>query len=333
MSVQANPTSFGDQPIVNDMEMRIAKLFDEMADNPQNELYLKHQIMLCSHLTQEHDRTFSFAYDLLEKDTTGIHKADCYLVLARVHNDKKEIDKAIEYYRKTIAVDPKFAEAISELASMYEDKNDFDTALEVYKLFDAEGFEDMQVHKYRNQGFCYFNKKEFDIALENFQKALELLGDEKDENLINNIGGCYFNRNNFPEAFNCFRKSLEINPQSAVAHYGIGLCYQHTDDAYRALHHYFEAIKIKPDYTEAYNNIAAVTVNEEGDYKKAIEMFNTAIANSTNEESLTIIYANLARVYRTLKEFDLADYYHAQLMNSLGFGGLFDFLREDDEEE
>ena len=136
--------------------------------------------------------------------------------------------------------------------------------------------------------------------------------------------------NHFQEASSCFKKALEISPLSAVAHYGLGLCYQHTNDGYRALHHYFEALKLKPDYLEAYNNIAAVTVNEDGDFKAGVDMLKKAIDNCPDKNSLTIIYLNLYRVYSTLKEFALADYYHAEYMKSVGFDVFFE--EEDDED-
>ncbi|HEX3009900.1 MAG TPA: tetratricopeptide repeat protein, partial [Bacteroidales bacterium] len=143
------------------------------------------------------------------------------------------------------------------------------------------------------------------------------------------IGGCYFNLENYTEAFSWFRKSLERNPQNATAHYGLGLCYHHTGDSLRSLHHYFEAIKLKPDYTEAYNNIASVSINQESDYKTGIEMLKKGIENCSDESVLTMIYLNLSRAYNTLGEFALADHYKAEYLKSWGF----DFIIEEDDDD
>ena len=120
-----------------------------------------------------------------------------------------------------------------------------------------------------------------------------------------------------------FKKALEKNPKSSNAHYGMGLCYQYTDDPYCALHHYFAAIKIKPDFIEAYNNIAAITINVEGDIKQGIEILNKALENNKDKESRSLIYQNLSRVYHRTYQYDLAEHYKKEFIKSVGLEGLF----------
>lgn len=322
-------TSVADQPAETYIERSIANLRNALHEHPEDELHLKQQILIYAQIKENEDEVIGLALELIAMDVDKIYAGDCFLILGRMYAKKNETKEAIEYYRKAIAADPKHEEAILELATLYENKFDYDAALAVYDYLDKECFADIRESMYHYKGVCYYRKKEYEKALECFQTSLEMSSDDVDEELTENIGACFLNMKNYTEAFSWFRKSLEINPQSADAHYGLGLCYQQTNDSYRAMHHYFEAVKIRPDFTDAYNNIAAVTINQEGDYKAGIEMLKKAIDTCTDKKSLTIVYLNLTHVYKRLREFTLADYYKAEYMKSLGFDVSFE---EDDDD-
>lgn len=330
MNILPYRKSVADEPADTYVERNIAYLRDLLREHPEDELHLKQQILIFSHINEKEDDVIDLAFELMTIDVDKVYVCDCYFILARMYAKKKESKQAAEYYHKAIEADPEHDEAILELADLYESEFDYDAALDAYDYLDKPCFEDMKDSMYRYKGVCYYNKKEYEKALEYFQRSLETDSDDKTGTLFDDIGGCYFNMQNYTEAFGWFRKSLEKDPECAESHYGLGLCYQHTDDGYRALHHYFEAVKIKPDYINAYNNIAAITINQESDYKQGIAMLQKAIDNCEDTNSLTMVYLNLTRVYKRLCEFELADYYKAQYMKSLGFDVLFE---DDDEDE
>jgi tetratricopeptide (TPR) repeat protein len=329
MDFQSYIETVASRPATTYMEKAIANWCNELRENPKNELWAKQQILMCAHLDEDENVVIDLALEMMAMDVEKIYAADCFFVLGRMYAKKKETTKAIEYYQKTIESDPEHDMAIGELAAIYEDLSDYDAAIAVYNHLDTEFFTDMKEYMYRNKGLCYYEKKEYEKALECFQAALAINSDDELEMITDNIGGCYFSLENYPEAFNWFRKSLEQNPQNATAHYGMGLCYEHTGDSYRALYHYWEAIKIRPDYTDAYNNFAAVTINQEGDYKAGIEMLKKAIDNCKDKKETTIVYNNLYRAYTLLREFTLANYYQNEYMKSLGFDSIVD---DDDDE-
>jgi len=258
---------------------------------------------------------------------------EIYFVLARAYTDKNDINQAIECYRKIIAIDPGSSEVIYDLAALYEKQKDIDAALSVYDYLDNEAINCGKEDMYRCKGTLYYNRKEWNKALDCYQRAYELSTDDTDGWIIESLGETYWQIKNYKESTIWFKKALEINPQSSNAHYGMGLCYQHTNDAYRALHHYFEAIKIKPDFTNAYNNIAAITINVEGDIKRGIEMLNKALENNKDKASLAQIYQNLSRVYNKIYEYDLAGYYQKEFLKSVGLDILLSENDEDDNEE
>ena len=317
-----------DKPAKTYIDRQLAHLHNLLAEHPEDKVQLMHQILVYM-FCKDPDEIISYAFELLEADQKKEYTDEIYISLARAYTDKNELSQAIEYYRKSIAIDPVSCEIIYDLADLYVKQKDIDAALSVYEYLDNEAIKCGKEDMYRCKGTLYYNRMEYDKALDCYQRAYELSTDASDMWIIESIGETYWQMKNFKESSAWFKKALEINPQSSSAHYGMGFCYQNTDDAYRALHHYFEAIKIKPDYTNAYINIAAVTINDEGDIKKGIEMLNKALENNSDKNSLSLIYQNLSRVYHRTFEYDLAEYYKKKFIKSVGLEGLFQEYNDD----
>lgn len=319
------------------VERQLVNLRSALEEDPDDKVQLMQQILIFM-CREDPDEIIRYAFELQKVDVEMEYTYDIYLVLARTYAGKKDINQAIEYYRKAIANDPSVKDGILELADLYEKQKDIDSALSVYDYLDNEDIMDGKEDMYCNKGSLYYSRKEWDKALECYLGAYDLTAENPDVWIIECIGATYWQMENYKESSIWFNKALEKEPQSSTAHYGMGLCYQSTDDSYRALHHYFEAIKIQPDFTDAYNNIAAITINDEGDIKKGIEMLNKALENNTDKTSLTLIYQNLSRVYSKICEYDLANFYKKEFFKSVGLEMLFsesdeDEVEDDDEEE
>jgi len=314
------------------IERQLAYLRSALEEHPEDKVDLMHSILVYM-FAKDPDEIIRYAFELLEVDEGKEYTDDIYISLARAYTTKNELNQAIEYYRKIIAIDPASEEVIMDLAALYEKQKDIDAALSVYDYLDNEKIDGGKEDMYRFKGTLYYNRKEWNKALDCYQKAYELSTDASDVWIIESLGETYWQIKNYKESTIWFKKALEINPQSSNAHYGMGLCYQHTNDAYRALHHYFEAIKIKPDFTNAYNNIAAITINVECDIKRGIEMLNKALENNKDKASLAQIYQNLSRVYNKIYEYDLAGYYQKEFLKSVGLDILLSENDEDDNEE
>jgi len=321
-----------DKPAETYIERKLANLYSALAEHPEDKVHIMHQILVYM-FTKDPDEIIRYAFELLEADQEMEYTDEIYFAMARAYTDKNELNQAIECYRKIIAIDPASEDVIMNLAALYEKQKDIDAALSVYDYLDNEKIDGGKEDMYRFKGTLYYNRKEWNKALDCYQKAHELSTDASDVWIIESLGETYWQMKNYKESSTWFKKSLEINPQSSNAHYGLGLCYQNTDDPYRAMHHYFEAIKIKPDFTEAYNNIATISINEEGDLKKGIEILNKALENNTNKESLTLIYQNLSRIYHRTCEYDLAEHYKKEFIKSVGLEGLFPEYNDEDSED
>jgi len=311
---------------------QLAYLHTTLAEHPEDKVPLMHQILVYM-FCKDPDEIIRYAFELLEADQEMEYTDEIYIALARAYAEKNELNQAIEYYRKSIAIDPGCREIIYDLADLYVKQKDIDVALTVYEYLDNKAINCGKEDMYRCKGTLYYNRMEYDKAIDCYQRANELSTNDSDVWIIECIGETYWQMKNYKDSSTWFKMALEINPQSWNAHYGMGLCYQNTGDAYRALHHYFEAIKIKPDFTNAYINIAAVTINQEGDIKKGIEMLNKALENNNDKNSLSLIYQNLSRVYHRTCEYDLAEYYKKEFIKSVGLEGLFPEYNDEDSED
>jgi len=321
-----------DKPAKTYIERSLANYRTALEEHPEDKVHLMHSILVFM-FAEDPDEIIRYALELFELDDKKEYTDDIYISLARAYTTKNDINQAIEYYRKILAYDPACEEIIMDLADLYEKQKDIDSALSVYDYLDNDKIDGGKEEMYRIKGTLYYNRKEWDKALECYRGAYEISAENSDGWIIESLGETYWQMKDYKESITWFKKALEMNPQSSNAHYGIGLCYQNTDDPYRALHHYSEAIKIKPDFTEAYNNIATISINEEGDIKKGIEILNKALENNTNKDSLTLIYQNLSRVYHRTLQYDLADKYKKEFIKSLGLEGLFPEYNDNEDGE
>ena len=157
-------------------------------------------------------------------------------------------------------------------------------------------------------------------------------GNDETSWLWNNAGRALALAGQTDEAMFYFRMVLKLKPDSEMAHYYLGLAYQKKEDVYMALHHYTEALKIKPDFAEVYNNLAAISYHENGSINEAIQNLEKALEANPEPKFLTTLYMNLARVYKSIADYDRHEYYKAKMMQSIGFDTEFDEEDEDDED-
>ena len=80
----------------------------------------------------------------------------------------------------------------------------------------------------------------------------------------------------FDAAIDCYKKALKIKPNYAEAYYNMGVALKDKGDPEAAIDSYKLALKIKPDYADAYNNMG-VALNKKGDLEAAIDSYKQAL--------------------------------------------------------
>lgn len=91
-------------------------------------------------------------------------------------------------------------------------------------------------------------------------------------------------------------KAEESDPKNEEVQNFLGLLYAERGEPEKALSHFERAVKLKPDYSEAHNNLCAFLLQEGKDLDSALEHCQKAVQNvtySTPERA----YNNMAMVY------------------------------------
>ncbi|MEN8262956.1 MAG: tetratricopeptide repeat protein [Nitrospirota bacterium] len=95
------------------------------------------------------------------------------------------------------------------------------------------------------------------------------------------------------KAAELFQKAVEINPDSAEAHYNLGVAYGNLGMFQKAVKAYKRAVDLDPGHEKAYCNLGIV-YEEAGNYKEAIEVYEKAIRMNPGSADL---YLNLGITY------------------------------------
>ena len=119
-------------------------------------------------------------------------------------------------------------------------------------------------------------------------------------------GEVYLAANQTSKALEQFLKALEIYPDDPSLHYDLALAYDMKGSIDKTEYHLKEAIKLRPDYSDAYNYLGFVYFGE-GKVNEAIKCYQKALDNELYLNAQDA-HMNLGVAYLSLK-----DYYKAVL--------------------
>jgi tetratricopeptide (TPR) repeat protein len=251
---------------------------------------------------------------------------------AEVFLDQNDTDKAIEYFKKAVELDPRnspaklgLSEAFVRKGNKTLDENKPETA--VFYFEEAAKANPNNPAAYAGLGECYDGSGNNDKAQVNYEKALAL--DPNLTELYAPLGVIYFQKgeiakseeyltkirairpddpetalfygmilsrqNRNDEAISAFKASLAKDP-SPEAHLYLGEVYDRVDRDREAITEYQEAIRLNPAYVEAYYNLGVAYYNREK-YLDAIAAYQQAVKYKNDYAEA---HANLAETYRQL---------------------------------
>lgn len=121
------------------------------------------------------------------------------------YQQKGQLDSAIEYYSKAIALDSQFADAYVNRGKAYLDRDDFERAIADFDA--AIAIDPQDPLGYRNRGIAYLLTAQFDRALVDLNKAIEL-GDEPSALFVRGI--VYINLEKREKAIADLERALEL---------------------------------------------------------------------------------------------------------------------------
>ena len=166
-------------------------------------------------------------------------------ILGAILSEKKELKGAIESYKKSITINPNYAEGYNNLAIAFQ---------KIGKI---------------------------DLAIDNYKKAINLKSEFSEA--FNNLGNAISELKKLKEAIPYFEKAIKINPNFAMAIFNLGKAHQDLGHKEEALDYFQQAIKIKPNYADVYNNMGLV-LNDLRRFDEALNSYKKAIKFNPKHE-------------------------------------------------
>ncbi|MBF0102992.1 MAG: tetratricopeptide repeat protein [Desulfobacterales bacterium] len=108
-----------------------------------------------------------------------------------------------------------------------------------------------------------------------------------------------------------FKRAIQVTEKNYLAHNNLANALKQTGNSEKAKYHYYESLKIKPDYALAHNNLALL-LSKQNDIDAAIYHYQQAITiNPSFKEALN----NLAIVFQGIGKTDEAIHYYKRALS------------------
>jgi len=245
-------------------------------------------------------------------------------------HSQNNFNEALAYYKKTIALNPKFTDAYLNTAVIYKQKNQLSDAAATIQngliaLPNNAQLKDMMsslnsenaTEKFQH-AINLYNSGKYAESIAEYQKII--LISEPDSDIYLNLGAAYQASKKYTDSIASYKKSIEINPKNSTAYYYLGTVYSAQFNNTEAVKYYTKALAIDPanndikqalqdakqaikDYQEKNSLQKGIDLYNKGKYNEALLQFNTlAMKNTENSD----IYYYRGMVYDQLKKYQLA---------------------------
>ncbi|HMD00915.1 MAG TPA: tetratricopeptide repeat protein, partial [Ferruginibacter sp.] len=152
----------------------------------------------------------------------------------------QSFDTAINFYKKALAANPRYVEALINLGGLYKNtQHDINSALGCYLKVIAIDSTNKDALVW--VAWCYNNLKHYDKAIPYAIKALDL--DNNLKGAYGELGFAYKMSKRYAEAVEQFKKNIARSPNEIPMFYA-GLCYIELKDKDGATSMYNELVKI-----------------------------------------------------------------------------------------
>ncbi len=253
--------------------------------------------------------------------------AHCGLGLTFLSQGK--LNEAIRSFHRALQIKPDCIEAHSSLGDILSDQRQLDEAIDHYRQALSADPENAHVHC--NLGVAMVGKGKLDEAVNHFHQAIQIKPDHTEA--YNNLGSLLAAMGRLDEAIDHLRQALQtksdvkptlraersrtINRYSqafqpkadyARVHYNLGDMLVRTGDLTGALENFREALRLKPNWPEPFNDTAEILATHPDpkvkDVDQAIRLAERA-AQLTGHQDISIL-ETLAMCYAVAGRFDRA---------------------------
>jgi len=216
---------------------------------------------------------------------------------AEIFDEIGKLDKALDFYKEVLKLDPENRSANNSIGEIYERWNDDQKALEYFnKQLEIE----KSVYYYVHRGLLYARNDKFEEAKADYECAIEL--DSEDPYAYNNIGCLFNNINKFEEAIPYFEQAIEKSKdrEDVKFYNNIADGYIGLDNNAVAIKYYDEGIKFLENEESLYYNKGKL-LKKMILYKDAIEVYKKGL--EIEGVDLEDFYDEISSSYNLIKEY------------------------------
>ncbi|RZA21836.1 MAG: response regulator [Proteobacteria bacterium] len=142
------------------------------------------------------------------------------LILARAHLEEEEYTLSEQFFKRTIRLSPKLAQA------------------------------------YKGLGRLYMIQEDYDSAMKNFERALDL--DEQDVSTLNSLGMTYIKLGKYQNGIDKYQAALKIRPHDHRILFNLGYAKEKVNDYQSARYFYEQVLSMRPDFDKATRRLKAL---------------------------------------------------------------------------
>ena len=318
-----------DETLTNDAK---AAMFMQLIDtHPQDKDYLLAWVNLMLWYDKKYDECIAHAQQTILQMTNSECIAYSYETWARCLERLEQPEEAVKIKEMALPFKKEGDwHLITTLAEDYEALGDTENQIKYLELLAADPDDDDERH-FEKLAELYEDKGDNNNAAKHYSRLIRFHCDRHTW-AISNFGRLLAIEGKNKEAIVQLKFCLFLDPDNLNAHYHLADIYEADGDTYLALHHYYETLRLRPDFAFVYVRLGALAFNSEGDIPEAITHMEKALELNTNPEITKTIYLNLSRLYDKIKDFDKHEYYKAKWAESLGLPPGFVGNLGDDEE-
>jgi len=231
--------------------------------------------------------------------------AGAYYNFGFVYTKFGNFQKAAHYLEKAIQIDPNYAEAYNNLAFTYMKLGDYQKAKE-----STEKAKTLFQKQGNKQGITAVENIEMMLKKAKKLDSKEEKSDDAKAKEYLLKGSNFFDNKDYNRAITYYQKAIKIDPNFVEAYNNLGIVYEKIGDYEKAISYFKKVIEIDHQYIEAYTYIASIYIRLE-DYQKALTYSKKAYQMKPDNVNNNIaVYLALGTAYGGLRDYINAKKYY-----------------------
>jgi formylglycine-generating enzyme required for sulfatase activity/Tfp pilus assembly protein PilF len=187
-------------------------------------------------------------------------------------DEKREYDKAIADFTKTVHLNPKYSPAYRIRGTVYSQMGEHDKA--IADLTEFVRLNPKLADSYYCRGHAYSEKGEHAKAIADYTEAIRL--DPKLAAAYSNRGVEYTNREDYDNAISDCTQAIQYDPTNVIPYLNRAFAYSKKADFDKVIADCTQAVRLDPKNVTTYLN-RALAYSTKGDFDKSIADYTTAI--------------------------------------------------------